>query len=166
MATPTKSSSPRKKVTRAKTATKRTTKAKTTTAKTTKAKAPIAKTAPVSAKTTVPSATLVQDKAVIAGPVLKKPELIDRVVETSGLKKKDVKPIVEAMLVELGKAIAKGEELNLPDFGKLKTNRSKELANGKVMICKIRQPKPVSPAGADAPDANASITNDLTKAAE
>lgn len=89
-----------------------------------------------------PGVTIVAtDEPVIAGPVLRKNVLIDRVVTQSGIKKKDAKPVIEAMLTVLGEAISQGEELNLPGFGKLKVNRAKELSNGKVMVCKIRQPK-------------------------
>jgi hypothetical protein len=76
---------------------------------------------------------------VVAGEMMRKKELIDTVVERSGIKKKDAKPVVEAMLAVLGSAIADGRELNLQPFGKLKVNRSKDVPNGKVMICKLRR---------------------------
>ena len=72
---------------------------------------------------------------------MKKKELIDRVVERSGIKKKDAKPVVEAMLGVLGESIADGRELNLPPFGKLRINRAEEKGNGKIIVCKLRQPK-------------------------
>jgi len=43
---------------------------------------------------------------VLAEPDLKKKELVDLVVERSGIKKKDAKPVVEAMLAVLGETIA------------------------------------------------------------
>ena len=122
-------------------ATKTAPKATVKTTKTSRAKATPAKAAP--------KATVVTEAAVVAGPTVKKVELIDRIVERSGLKKKDVKPVVEAALAELGEAIAKGEELNLPPFGKLKVNRSKELAGANVYICKVRRPKSGDAPGAE-----------------
>ena len=83
-------------------------------------------------------------------PSLRKKELIDRVVSKNGAKRKDAKPVVEAMLDVLGDALAQGEELNLQPFGKLKINRQKEMAGAKVFVCKIRQRKTVHGAGADA----------------
>jgi nucleoid DNA-binding protein len=80
-------------------------------------------------------------RPVVAGPVLRKQDLVDRVVARSGLKKKDVKPAVEALLEELGLAVSRGEELNLPPFGKLKVTREKETANARVLNCRIRQPR-------------------------
>ena len=76
---------------------------------------------------------------VVAGAMMRKKELIDMVVERSGNKKKDAKPIIEAMLAVLGDAVAEGRELNLQPFGKLKVNRCKDVPNGKVMICKLRR---------------------------
>ena len=96
-------------------------------------------------------ATVVTEKPVVAGPVLKKMDLIDRVVEATGMKKKDVKPVVEAALTQLGSAIGRGEDLNLPGLGKLKINREKDLANARVFVCKLRQPKDAPPDGAPDP---------------
>lgn len=76
---------------------------------------------------------------VVAGPVLKKRELIDRVVARSGVKKKDAKPAVEAALAVLGEALANGEELNLQPFGRMKINREKVAGNNRIIICKLRQ---------------------------
>ncbi|MBV0914109.1 HU family DNA-binding protein [Anianabacter salinae] len=70
---------------------------------------------------------------------LKKPELIRRVVAASGLKKKDVKPVVEALLKELGDALSNGEAMNLQPLGKLQINRTKDKDNGEVIIVKVRR---------------------------
>ncbi len=70
---------------------------------------------------------------------MKKKELIDLVVARSGIKKKDAKPVVEAMLAVLGETVSEGRELNLQPFGKLRINRTRELANGRVTVCKLRQ---------------------------
>lgn len=71
--------------------------------------------------------------------VVKKAELIDRAVEKSGLKKRDVKPSVEAAMEVLAEALIKGEELNLPPLGKLRVVKSKDVNNGaKVLTLKLR----------------------------
>lgn len=82
-------------------------------------------------------------------PSLRQKELINRVVSKGGAKRKDAKPVVEAMLDVLGDALAQGEELNLQPFDKLKINRQKEMAGAKVFVCKIRQRKTVQRTGAD-----------------
>ncbi|WP_273249078.1 HU family DNA-binding protein [Sediminimonas qiaohouensis] len=74
-----------------------------------------------------------------SSPDMKKKELIDTIVERSGIKKKDAKPVVEAMLAVLGEQIAAGRELNLMPFGKLRINRVKQMSNGRVVVCKLRQ---------------------------
>ncbi len=97
----------------------------------------------------------------VTGPVvaqadLKKKELIDLVVERSGIKKKDAKPVIEAMLAVLGETIASGRELNLQPLGKLRINRSTDKGNGRVIVCKLRQsnarPKEANPPLAEASD--------------
>jgi DNA-binding protein HU-alpha len=70
---------------------------------------------------------------------MRKKELLEKVVARSGMKKKDVKPVVEAMLAELGETLAGGRGLVLPPLGKIQINREKKLPNGKVIIVKIRQ---------------------------
>lgn len=80
---------------------------------------------------------------VAAGPVLKKQELIEKVVRASGAKKKDAKPVIEAMLEVLGDALADGREFNLQPMGKLKLNRTKETEGARIIVAKIRQSKGV-----------------------
>lgn len=70
---------------------------------------------------------------------MKKRDLLEKVVKRSGIKKKDAKPVVEAMLAVMGEALAEGRELNLPPFGKLKTNRIKDTGNARILNCKLRQ---------------------------
>lgn len=70
---------------------------------------------------------------------LRRKDLIERIVTQSGLKKKDVKPVVEATLAVLGEALSNGERMNLPPFGKLTVNRRRALENGEVLITRIRR---------------------------
>lgn len=80
-----------------------------------------------------------ESQITVAGPIVKKKDLVDRVTAMSGAKKRDVKLIVEATLQVLGDALSKGEELNLPPFGKAKVNRQRDLAQGEMMVVKIRR---------------------------
>lgn len=128
-------------------------KAKTTAAKTTTT---VAAAATVVA-TPAPKATIVETiTPVVADMPIKKPELIDRVVAETGMKKKDVKPVVEAMLAVLGRTLAGGEEITAPPMGKLMIKRVKDVANARVLTLKLRHPtgnavKPKDPL-ADAAD--------------
>lgn len=74
-------------------------------------------------------------------PEMKKPELINLVVERTGMKKKDVKPVIEAMLGVLGETLSKGQEMNLQPFGRVKVNNTKDLAKAQVHSVRIRQSK-------------------------
>ena len=111
----------------------------------------LVKAAPVTAVTgTAPKpapaakpAVVAASKSVILGPELRKKELIDDVVARSGIKKKDAKPVVEAMLAAMGEAHADKRELVLPPFGKLKVRREKDMPKARVLTSIIRQPKAV-----------------------
>lgn len=83
---------------------------------------------------------------------LRKRELIDKVVKRSGIKKKDAKPVIEAMLAELGEVLAEGRDLALPPLGRVKVNRKKDLPNGQVLIVKVRQTKPLTVVGLEPAD--------------
>jgi hypothetical protein len=75
----------------------------------------------------------------VQGPEMKKRELVDAVVKRSGVKKKDAKQVVEAMLAVLGESLAEARELNLQPLGRLKVTRVKQTNGGQVLICKLRQ---------------------------
>ncbi|WP_291731970.1 HU family DNA-binding protein [Leisingera sp. F5] len=103
---------------------------------------------------------------VVAAPELNKKELVELAVERSGVKKKDAKPVVEAVLALLGQAVAEGRELNLKPFGKLRINRSQERSNGKVFVCKLRQPAVAkSEAAENSEEAGNSSNDPLAEAA-
>lgn len=98
--------------------------------------------------------------AVVAEPALKKQELLASVIERSGVKKKFAKPVVEALLAELGEAVGEGREFNLEPFGKLKQVRTTDQAKARVVTARIRQRKP------DAKEDNAEAKEALAKRAE
>ncbi len=118
-------------------------------------KAPAAKPKEPAVKIMVPSIDMAaviaagnDDKTANPLAALKKKELVERVAEAVGGKKKDVKDIVEATLAVLGEALQKGESLNLPPFGRAKVSRSKGEGKESAMTVKLRgagektQPKP------------------------
>lgn len=113
--------------------------AKKTTAKSAPPVSAIAGNAPIAAKTATP-AVVNAPQPVVLGPMLRKKELIEKVVDRAGIKKKDAKPVIEAMLSVLGEALTEHREINLPELGRIKVRKEKMLPNGRVMITKIRQP--------------------------
>ena len=92
---------------------------------------------------------LTEKTPVVSDPALKKKELIEIVTERSGIKKKDAKPVIEAMLAVLGQTLAEGREMNLQPLGKVRINRAKDVQGGKVLITKIRQSNRVPKPSAD-----------------
>lgn len=102
---------------------------------------------PSEAGSAKPSLSIVTDiKPSSAGEEIKKKDLIDLVVERSGLKKKDAKPAVEAVIDILGELMAEGRDLNLPPLGKVKHQRTRDTANARIIMLKVRQGKSVSSA--------------------
>lgn len=106
-----------------------------------KAKAPAAQ----KAKPTVVNAPT----PVVVGPAMRKKELIDAVVQRTGMKKKDVKPVVESMLGVLGDALAEGRELVAQPMGKLRVHKQKTTARKRILFAKLHQNLPPV-AGTDA----------------
>ena len=94
------------------------------------------------AQAAVKPTALPPPKAVVMGAVMRKRELLDTVVTQSGLKKKDVKPIVESTLEVLAAALAEKRELNLQPLGRVMIRREKQVRNGRVLVAKIRQAEP------------------------
>lgn len=92
--------------------------------------------APVAAPVAAPAV-----EAVVAAPVrtLRRKDLVERVAASSGAKKKAVREIVEATLKVLGEALAAGETLALPHFGKARVNKHRDLSSGEMLTVKLRR---------------------------
>jgi len=73
--------------------------------------------------------------------MLRKKELLARIAESSGLRPNKIKPVMEAVLREIGDALERGEALNVPPLGKLSVNRTKEGENANVIVAKLRRSK-------------------------
>lgn len=71
--------------------------------------------------------------------MLRKRDLVLRAAESSGVKKKDTRAVVEAVLAEIGAALSRGEGLILPPLGKAKINRQKETGGGEVLVLRLRR---------------------------
>ena len=82
---------------------------------------------------------------------VKRGEFVARVATRAGLRPNQVKPVLEAVLAELGDLLVKGEALNHPALGKISVNRHKDLEKADVMVCKLRRLKPEAPATASDP---------------
>jgi nucleoid DNA-binding protein len=72
------------------------------------------------------------------GATLKMKDLIAQVTEAAGGKKKGVKEIVEATLAALSAALAKGDAINLPGFGRAKVAHAEDKGAGKPMTIKLK----------------------------
>ncbi|MEM7632795.1 MAG: HU family DNA-binding protein [Pseudomonadota bacterium] len=118
--------------------------------KTTATKTAPAKPAPVK------PATVTKLEPVVAGPALRKKELLDTVALKTGIKRAEVKKVVEATLAVMGLALQDSRDLNLQPFGTVKINRERKLPDGKVVVTRIRQARdlPKDDAVAPAPAAD------------
>lgn len=77
--------------------------------------------------------------AVVDGPVLRAKDLVARVAEATGAKVKTVRPLVEATLAELGKALDLGHTLQLPPLGKLSVSPRKSESDTGPIKLKLRR---------------------------
>jgi DNA-binding protein HU-alpha len=75
----------------------------------------------------------------VAAPELRKKELIDTVVARSGIKKRDAKPVIEAMLAILGENVADGRDINIAPMGKIKVTRMKRTTKAQVITMRLRR---------------------------
>ena len=107
--------------------------------KSTKSTTPKAKPSLVSTVKPSPMKVVAAATPVVSGPTLRKNDFIDRVVESSGLKRKDVKPIVEATLKALADTLSADEELQAPPLGKLKVHKRKTIGKGEMLMLKLRR---------------------------
>ena len=73
----------------------------------------------------------------------KKVDLIEAVTDSTGLKRSDVKVMVEATLASLADALSKGKDLNVPPLGKIRQVKTKDLPSGAaVHTLKLRRKAP------------------------
>ncbi|WP_415920328.1 HU family DNA-binding protein [Tateyamaria sp. SN6-1] len=161
------------KTTKAKTSTAKTAATKTpakTTAKTTKPAAPTSVTEAAKAATAAAApaaqATVTKLEPVVAGPALRKKELLDTVAQKTGMKRAEVKKVVEAALSTMGLALQESRDLNLQPFGTVKINRERKLPEGKVVVARIRQARDLSDDDTGAPDTAPEFEADAKTAAE
>jgi len=75
----------------------------------------------------------------VARPDLKKRDLIEAVLERCDVKKRDARPVIEAMLAVLGETLAEGRGLNLEPMGKLRVNRVEDRQDRRIVVCKLRR---------------------------
>lgn len=77
----------------------------------------------------------------VKAPVVfvRRKELVERIVASSGLKPNAVKSVLDAVLEEIGNTLSGGEGLNVQPLGKVSVNRKKLFVDKEIIICKIRR---------------------------
>ncbi|WP_158968275.1 HU family DNA-binding protein [Chachezhania sediminis] len=109
-------------------------------------KTPSSKTEQRAPRAKVMAAEIDGEDAVATDPAevveeLKRRDLIDMIVAETGVKKKFAKPVIDAMLAQMGATLAEGRPMNLPPMGKLRVNRSTETEGATTYFCRVRMPK-------------------------
>jgi nucleoid DNA-binding protein len=79
---------------------------------------------------------VVAGKAARSGVQVKKKDFVDKVAAASGVKKGEVKSVLDAALAIMVERVMAGDELVLPPLGKLRLLREKD--NGKARIATLR----------------------------
>lgn len=79
----------------------------------------------------------------VAGPaeggIMKGKEFMTRVLARSGANRAIAKPVMDAVLAELGDSLARGEGFVLPPLGRAKIKPAKEGAKGDVIQVRLRR---------------------------
>ena len=91
------------------------------------------------AKTTTTTTVTNTPETRVPVKMVRRKELVERIVATSGMKPNAVKSVLDAVLVELGDALSAGEGLNIHPLGKVTVNRKKDMEDRQILICKIRR---------------------------
>ncbi|MGB3244418.1 MAG: HU family DNA-binding protein [Sulfitobacter sp.] len=81
-------------------------------------------------------------RPMVVGAAMRKKEIIEQTVTRSGLKKRDVKPLVDTLLAVMGEAMADGRELVMPPFGRLKVHKQKTTQKKNIYFAKVHQNRP------------------------
>lgn len=71
--------------------------------------------------------------------VVQKKDFVDRVVAASGARKADARPIIEATLAQLGKALSAGETLAVPPLGRARVNLEHDQRGGEIITLRLRR---------------------------
>lgn len=120
---------------------------------TTTKKTPIKKAAKAPAKVAAKPAVKIVTPPVFEKPgtpdvIVRRKEMVARIVATSGLKPNAVKTLLDSVLSEMGNALSAGEGLDLHPFGKITVNRQKTVGNKEILVCKLRRKIPQDDDGA------------------
>jgi predicted DNA-binding protein (UPF0251 family) len=69
---------------------------------------------------------------------LKLKQLVEAVAEKTDAKKKLVRDVIEAALVEMADALSKGHSLSLPGLGNMRVIKTQEKGDAKMMVLRLR----------------------------
>ncbi len=75
----------------------------------------------------------------MVGPAMRKKEIIEEVVLRTGMKKRDVKPVIESMLSVLGEGLGQSRELVIPPLGRVKIHKQKTTPKKRILFAKVHQ---------------------------
>ena len=71
--------------------------------------------------------------------VVQKRDFVDRVLTATGAKKTEARPIIEATLDQLGRALSNGETLAVPPLGRARVSIEKDARGGDVVTLRLRR---------------------------
>lgn len=73
--------------------------------------------------------------------LVKKGELLDQVVDMTGVKRADAKSVMEALFAVMGEQLRAEKQLQLPPLGKIKVVKSKPVGQGALALTlRVRTP--------------------------
>lgn len=105
-------------------------------------KRPVAAKAPATKSAVAKSPNLKIDTTATGGeverPDIPKKELVQRMVDETGMKAGEARRALDAVLSVLASGLREGADISAAPLGKIKIIRSKETANGDLVVCRIK----------------------------
>jgi DNA-binding protein HU-alpha len=83
-------------------------------------------------------AKVVSTRAVRSGAQIKKKDMVERVATASGVKKADVKAVLDATFVLIAERLAAGDELQVPPLGRLRMLREKDTGRARIATLRLQ----------------------------
>ena len=105
-----------------------------------------AKTRSTKTKTAAKVADVTDATDAADAPVMKTKDLIEAVAPNVSLKKKDLRPVMEAIFKAMGEAIDDGKSLAIPPLGKVLVKRARKGENADTIVLRLRRQHGGAPA--------------------
>ena len=72
-------------------------------------------------------------------PVMRTKDLVEAIAPNVSVKRKDLRPLMEAVFKAMGDALAEGKSLNIPPLGKILVKKERKGENADTIVLRLRR---------------------------